>query len=308
MDYQKGTRVVHPNAPEWGLGEVLEDSVEGSIRIFFVGAGEVKLSLQGLELLQPNGAAANHPILDNLKITTEKNLRYRTLPECIQRFLVDYPEGFYGQKFADDERDYKLKAHREMTALLSQDNFQRRIANGQYEELYNDATKHAAATNLIHLHEKLALRNGLHSIELKQRFTELLYEYLFGEAPFEKRFNEFSNFLESIKAGRWTIISFFSFTMFPDQHISIKPTITTNAADICAFDIRYRPGPNWQTYEAVLRFSQFLKSELTKADLNPRDMIDVQSFMWCIRPDKAMKAQGKKKSKGAEPELLRKIS
>jgi hypothetical protein len=68
----------------------------------------------------------------------------------------------------------------------------------------------------------------------------------------------------------------------------IKPTITKNAADICGFDLHYRPALNWATYSAVLRFSELLKNSLV--DLKPRDMIDVQSFMWCIRPDKAIKA------------------
>jgi hypothetical protein len=74
-----------------------------------------------------------------------------------------------------------------------------------------------------------------------------------------------------------------------------QTTITKNSADICAFDIRYRPELNWVTYEAVLRFSQFLKDALV--DLKPRDMIDVQSFMWCIRPDETLKSFGKKKAK-----------
>lgn len=300
MNYKKGWRVTHPQAPQWGLGEVLEDSVGDSVRIFFVGAGEKKLSLKDLALVKVDGDKAKHPILDNLKITDDKSLRYRTLPECIQRFLVDYPGGFYGQKFADYERDYKLAAHREMRELLNQDILQKLISKGEYQEIYTRAIKHVGAMNLLHLHEKLALRNGLESSELKRGFTEVLHSYLFGEALFEKRFNEFAQFLEGIKAGKWTIITFFSFIMFPDQHMFIKPTITKNAADICGFDIRYRPDLNWATYEAVLKFSAFLKDSLS--DLKPRDMIDVQSFMWCIRPDKATVAQGKKKSKGVEPE------
>jgi hypothetical protein len=296
MQYKKATRVRHPQAPDWGLGEVLEDSASGLVRIFFVGVGEKKLSLKDLELEQVTDIHAAHPILDNLKISDDETLRYRTLAECIQRFLVDYPEGFYGQKFADNERDYKLKAHREMAELLNQDIFLQLISKGKYQEVYNRAMKHISAMNLLHLQEKLALRNGLHSSELKQGFAEALYSYLFGDALFEKRFNEFSNFLDGIKAGKWTIITFFSFTMFPDQHMFIKPTITNNAADICGFDIRYRPALNYATYAAVLKFSQVLKEALL--DLKPRDMIDVQSFMWCIRPDKITKAPGKKKSKG----------
>lgn len=36
------------------------------------------------------------------------------------------------------------------------------------------------------------------------------------------------------------------------------------------------------SYKSLLEFSEYLKSEL--AELNPKDMIDVQSFMWCIAP------------------------
>jgi hypothetical protein len=64
-------------------------------------------SLKDLELERVTDIHAAHPILDNLKIGDDETLRYRTLAECIQRFLVDYPEDFYGQKFADNERDYK---------------------------------------------------------------------------------------------------------------------------------------------------------------------------------------------------------
>ena len=52
MQYKKATRVRHPQAPDWGLGEVLEDSAGGLVRIFFVGVGEKKLSLKDLELEQ----------------------------------------------------------------------------------------------------------------------------------------------------------------------------------------------------------------------------------------------------------------
>jgi len=56
--------------------------------------------------------------------------------------------------------------------------------------------------------------------------------------------------------------------------------------------------------EAVLRFSKFLRTELIKAELKPRDMIDVQSFMWCIRADRTLKSFGKKKSKQIKADEL----
>jgi hypothetical protein len=143
----------------------------------------------------------------------------------------------------------------------------------------------------------MAFRDGLESSAIKRRFSVVLYSHLFAEKQLKLRFVELCEFLEEIKAAKWTIATFFLFTMFPDQHMFIKPTITKNSADICHFDIHYRPDLNWETYEAVLRFSQHLMDELEKAGLKPRDMIDVQSFMWCIRPDKTLKSFGKKKAK-----------
>ena len=283
MDYKKGTRIRHPEMPDWGLGQVLEDSAANLVSVFFVGVGEKKLSLKELDLECVADIDAAHPILDNLKITTDGSLRYRTLAECVQLFLVDYPSGFYGQKFGDNERDCKLKAHREMGKFLNQDVFKQLLTKGDYQEIYNRAIRHVSAMNLVHIYEKLALRNGLESSAGKQSFAEVLYSYLFGDAPFEQRFNEFAEFLDEFDAGKWTVVTFFSFVMFPDRHMFIKPTITKNAADICGFDIRYRPALNYATYAAVLKFSEFLKESLD--DLKPRDMIDVQSFMWCIAPD-----------------------
>ena len=45
MKYSKGDRVRHPKRGDWGLGEVLADSDGGSVRIFFVEAGEKTISL-----------------------------------------------------------------------------------------------------------------------------------------------------------------------------------------------------------------------------------------------------------------------
>jgi len=298
MEYKKGLRVRHPIMPDWGLGEVLEDSIEDKVKIFFVGSGEKALSLKGLDLTKVEGTEAKHPLLDNLVITTDQSLRYRSLPQSIQGFLDSFPGGFYGDKFASNERDYKLKAHHQMVAVLSQDTFNGLLKNGDYEEIYQRAFRFVTGTNLIHLHEKLALKNGLTANESKRRFAEVLYTHLFGNGDIKKRFNDLCEFLEEIKAGKWTIATYFLFTMFPNGYMFVKPTITKNSADICGYDIRYRSDLNWETYEAVLRFSEFLKNELEA--LKPRDMIDVQSFMWCIRPDKAGTSQGKKKSKQTE--------
>jgi hypothetical protein len=90
-------------------------------------------------------------------------------------------------------------------------------------------------------------------------------------------------------AAKWTIATYFLFLVHPDRYMFLKPTVTQHAADISGFDIHYRSDLNWRTYEAVLAFAQYLTQALVQQHcqaLMPRDMIDVQSFLWCIAPGK----------------------
>ena len=40
----------------------------------------------------------------------------------------------------------------------------------------------------------------------------------------------------------------------------------------------YRSRPNWTTYQSYLALAETTRKALT--DLKPRDMIDIQSFLW----------------------------
>lgn len=69
---------------------MLEDTAGNTVSVFFVDAGQKTLSLKDLELVKVDGEEANHPILDNLKIVVDEGLRFRSLPESIQRFRLVY--------------------------------------------------------------------------------------------------------------------------------------------------------------------------------------------------------------------------
>ena len=64
----------------------------------------------------------------------------------------------------------------------------------------------------------------------------------------------------------------------------LKPEVTKTGAEICGFELNYRTEPNWLTYSKLLEFSQYLFKSLS--ELKPRDMIDVQSFIWCTAEGK----------------------
>ena len=46
------------------------------------------------------------------------------------------------------------------------------------------------------------------------------------------------------------------------------------------FDFPYKTRPSWETYSEFLQFGQIVRSEVP--DLRPRDMIDIQSFIWVL--------------------------
>ena len=52
-------------------------------------------------------------------------------------------------------------------------------------------------------------------------------------------------------------------------------------------DIDYHPDVTWKTYERVLVLANTLREglgSLGRDELVPRDMIDIQSFMWVVGP------------------------
>jgi len=53
---------------------------------------------------------------------------------------------------------------------------------------------------------------------------------------------------------------------------------TRRAAEAYGFELGYSPRPSWAVYASLLEFAARVKSDTR--DLGPRDMIDLQSFIW----------------------------
>jgi hypothetical protein len=219
------------------------------------------IALDHVSLVPVSGAEASNPLLDNLRrVDSEAMIRYRSLPDSMAYFLREYPGGFYGQKFLTQEREYKVAAHSLCSDLLSKTQLRRLLSSDDTDEVIQRALRVVNATNLIFPNEKMSLRDGLADWGHRTRFGQALYELLHGGQPLEE----------------W-------FLYEPSKYVFLKPTVTRHAAEICAFEINYRSELNWRTYERVQPFAHYLLA--ATAELNPRGMIDIQSFMWCIAPE-----------------------
>ena len=76
----------------------------------------------------------------------------------------------------------------------------------------------------------------------------------------------------------WPLVTVFGFIAQPDTHIFLKPLVTRAAARAYGFDFQYDSCPNWNTYASLLEFGARVWRD--QRSLKPRDMIDVQSFIW----------------------------
>lgn len=279
-----GDRVTHPAKSEWGVGKVLGITSSG-IEVFFVNAGHKKLSPQYVTLTVVKGEQANHPLLDNLaSASATAGASFLALPDAIQKFLTEYPGGFAGERYLEAERNYKDKAHEVSLALLGEADIKKLLKEGNHAEICERARRVESATNLLASFEKIQFNDALKKPDNQKVFAEQLADNLYGHAEEKVRFESLAAVLDQLQVAKWPVVTYFGYIRFPESRIFIKPEVTRNAASVCGWEISYKSDLNWTTYVGVRGMFEHLRSELVSAGLAPRDMIDVQSFVWCIAP------------------------
>ena len=116
-----------------------------------------------------------------------------------------------------------------------------------------------------------------------RRFAEGLNAGLHGRGSVENRFGVWCETIAALPRGQtrvltWPVVTVFGFIAQPDRHIFLKPNVTRLAAARYGFDLHYRSRPNWTTYSQLLDLAEMVRFE--QRDLGPRDLIDIQSFLW----------------------------
>ena len=203
--------------------------------------------------------------------------------KCRRKFLRFFPKAFYDPKYIDWERGYKWEAHERWQEILGRDTHRTLIATGEFAEVSRRAVTIEARTNLLFSFEKMALRDAVKTPTGAKTFAEGLYEFLYGGSPGEKKFEAWCQVVASLPRRQtrvltWPIVTIFGFIALPDIHFFLKPMVTRTAAREYGFDFHYASRPNWGTYAALLEFARVVATDLS--DLRPRDMIDIQSFLW----------------------------
>lgn len=204
----------------------------------------------------------------------------RQLKTARRKFLSYFPEGFDDEAYV--ERAYKWQAHCQWREALGPSTFRSLLRQGNYGEIALRALRIEGRTNLIFSFEKMALRDGVRG-DGAETFAKGLYNLLHGRASLERRFEAWVEALSALprkqtRVVAWPVATVFGFLAQPSQHLFIKPNVMRRAAAAIGLDFDYAPRPNWPSYASALKLAEELKRGLR--DMHPRDMIDIQSFLW----------------------------
>lgn len=200
-----------------------------------------------------------------------------------RKFLRYFPKGFRDQTYIDWERGYKETAHEQWNTLLDKGGFKSLLRQKKFAEIAAHAVRIESRTNLLFSFEKMALRDAVKSPAGARIFAEGLFAFLHGPGSEEGKFNEWIEAVASLPRRQtrvltWPLLTVWGFIATPERHIFLKPNVTKIAARAYGFEFRYESKPNWATYTNLLEFAETVRRDLR--DLRPRDMIDLQSFIW----------------------------
>jgi hypothetical protein len=202
---------------------------------------------------------------------------------CRRKFLLFFPGGFDDETYTDSERSYKWNAHLQWTQDLNRLEFRSLLNAGEFQEIALRAVRIESRTNLLFSFEKMALRDAVKSRAGAQLFAEGLYNLLYGRGLLPGRFGKWCEAIAALPRRQtrvltWPLATVFGFIAAPGEHIFLKPRVTQVAAEEYGFPFHYVSRPNWDTYRNMLDFAETIRRD--QRDLKPRDMIDIQGFIW----------------------------
>jgi hypothetical protein len=221
----------------------------------------------------------------HLRVTQgARRSRALTGPErCRRKFLRVFPGGFRDPKYLDWERGYKREAHERFARDLAEGELGRLLRRREYREAAARAVRIESRTNLLFSFEKMALRDAVRPSSGARAFAEGLWDLVYGPGDALAAFGRWTDVVAALPRPKtrvltWPLTTVFGFLARPDRHFFLKPMVTRRAAEAYGKRLDYDPRPNAKSYGVLLEFVHEVRRDLR--DLRPRDLIDIQSFLW----------------------------
>ena len=201
---------------------------------------------------------------------------------CRRKFQRYFKHAFRDDTYLAWERDYKWQAHLQWQEALPAPVLAR-LARNDPLEVARRAVRIESRTNLLFSFEKMALRDAVRTQAGAARFARALHSLLENDGPAEEGFDAWCAELARLPRRQtrvltWPLATVFGFIAQPRRHMFLKPMVTRRAVRRCGCRFDYAARPSGETYGRFLQLAGTLRRALT--DWRPRDLIDIQSFLW----------------------------
>ena len=203
---------------------------------------------------------------------------YAGIGSAVNVFRRAFPSGFPSDYYVHRERAYKDTRSKFMVENLAKHQLDELLAGGDFEAIGSLAKRAFSTSNLYSQYELMKFGNALKVKGLVEPFARLLRELLYGD--FDQSLEDLAHLLKPHDAAKWPILTFWPFFRFPKRHMFLKPIMVQRCAERMGYDLHYQALPNRDTYRSLLGFAKFVREGI--ADLEPKDNIDIQSFLYAI--------------------------
>jgi hypothetical protein len=298
--------------PAWGRATLLDDK-DGKLTLFFEHAGRrvfVKSQVKGLQAVELSDTEARtvdarlrgkHPQGAARKSTKPKVVRplvavFSSFDAQVRWFETFFPGGFAGEKFVAEERGAPetkgKKGYKEAAIKLAQEQLSpERLASATPEEIFAVSKKLLSFTNLV-----FPIEGSIPFTTMKEEdrpaFVAALGELLHGEGEHGPRFEKFASSVriwDATSQGRkvtWPLASLLQALYAPVQHTYVKPTVFEQQALLLNLTADKHAPVNGPVYERFLDVARKTSERLVAAGHQPRDLMDVYSFIWRSHKEK----------------------
>ncbi|MFN2427173.1 MAG: hypothetical protein ABR587_12085 [Candidatus Binatia bacterium] len=222
--------------------------------------------------------------------------RFATFDEQLEFFEKIFPGGFGGEKFTNEERGVpgaKGKAgHKEAAiAMAQQELCAERFDSATPEELFESAKKVLQATTIVFPMEG-PIPFATMDADSRGPAVESLKYLLHGEGDYADRLQAFAGAMNlkdkkgEPKAVTWPFATIFSAFLNPDEFTCVKPTAFASQGATLGLPVEKSQPVTAGGYRSFAEIAMKTRELLTAAGQQPRDLMDVYSFIWRTHHEK----------------------
>lgn len=308
----------HNKQPEWGIGLVLHN-LEQHWVLFFENGGEKKLLKKVADsMLTPAKLDANQLAAMTARASGRKpkaapkpsglvkkkapkgaGPRFANIADQLAVFERLYPGGFTGEAYSKNERgiaDNNENGDKEYGIALAQKSLSKdAFSGGNTDALYEAALAVLKATTIVFPIEGAIPFKALQGGD-REAAVNAIKDLLHGGGDYGERLVKFAAALQLkdskgvAKKVTWPLATVWAALLDPKQFTAVKPTAFAGQAQTLGLTVDKSAPLNGEGYAKFLEVVQKTRDAIVAAGQQPRDLLDVYTFIWRTHADKPVEA------------------